>query len=86
MYLPMTTKVQKWGNSFAVRLSMDFVRRFGLRAGSIVEKRETEDAVIIRPVKRQKQKETLDSMLARITPEMIHPATDWGETVGKEIW
>lgn len=82
----MTTKVQKWGNSFAVRLSMDFVKRFGLRAGSIVEKRETNNAVIIRPLKQKRQRETLDTMLARITPETLHPVTDWGKPIGKELW
>ena len=29
---------------------------------------------------------TLDELIARITPENLHPETDWGLPVGKEIW
>lgn len=29
---------------------------------------------------------TLDELIARITPENIHPEMDWGPDVGKERW
>ena len=28
----------------------------------------------------------LKSLLAGVTPENIHPETDWGKPMGKEIW
>lgn len=44
----MTTKVQKWGNSFAVRLPKEMIRRLALKEGSGVVVREDKDAIIIR--------------------------------------
>ncbi|KKW21653.1 MAG: transcriptional regulator/antitoxin MazE [Parcubacteria group bacterium GW2011_GWF2_50_9] len=82
--LGMTTKVQKWGNSLAVRLPSRLVKRFGLKPGSRVFTEETEKEIIIRPL--QKREETLDDLLARVTSENIHPETNWGKPVGREIW
>ncbi len=44
----MTTKVQKWGNSLAVRLPKDMIRRLALKEGSGVVVREEKDTIIIR--------------------------------------
>ncbi|TSC75249.1 MAG: hypothetical protein G01um101433_932 [Parcubacteria group bacterium Gr01-1014_33] len=44
----MTTKVQKWGNSFAVRIPKDLIRRLALREGSDVAVREEREAIVIR--------------------------------------
>lgn len=44
----MTTKVQKWGNSLAVRLPKAVTRRLALRAGSGVVVRQDEDTIVIR--------------------------------------
>ena len=46
----MKARVQKWGNSLAMRLPADLVRRFGLRDGDSVEAHLTADgALTIRP-------------------------------------
>jgi addiction module HigA family antidote len=37
----------------------------------------------VKPLERE---ESLDEMLARITPENRHGEVDWGPAVGKEIW
>jgi len=81
----VTTKVQKWGNSLAVRISSGTAKRLGLKAGSRVLTRETSREIIIEPV-RTTRKESLDDLLAKVTPETIHPETNWGKPVGKEIW
>ena len=80
----MNTKVQKWGNSLAVRLSSKTVKRFGLRPGSSVLTRETDSEIIIKPL--VEREEMLSDLLARVTPENTHPETDWGKPIGKEIW
>ena len=80
----MKTKVQKWGNSLAVRLSSKTVKRFGLRPGSDVITKETGSEIIIQPL--VEREETLADLLARVTPDNIHPETDWGKPVGKELW
>jgi antitoxin MazE len=40
--------------------------------------------LVVEPV--EKAKITLKSLLAGVTPENIHPETDWGKPMGKEIW
>ena len=44
----MPTKVKKWGNSFAVRLPQEMVRRLALREGSDVTMREEDARIVIR--------------------------------------
>ena len=43
-----TTKVKKWGNSFAVRIPKELVERLALKEGSGVVVREEREAIIIR--------------------------------------
>ena len=43
----MTTKVQKWGNSLAVRLPKEMIRRLALKEGSGVVVRHDRDMIII---------------------------------------
>lgn len=44
----MTTKIKKWGNSFAVRIPKEMMRRLALKEGSGIVMREDKDAIIIR--------------------------------------
>lgn len=46
----MTTKIQKWGNSLAVRLPKQLIIRLGLREGSEVMIDEREQAMVIKRV------------------------------------
>jgi len=49
--MTMSLQIAKWGNSLAMRLPADLVRRFGLRDGDSVEAQLTADgALTIRPV------------------------------------
>lgn len=48
--MAMNLHIAKWGNSLAMRLPADLVRRFGLRDGDSVEAQLTADgALTIRP-------------------------------------
>lgn len=48
--MSISLQIAKWGNSLAMRLPSDLVRRFGLREGDTVEARLTTDgALTIRP-------------------------------------
>jgi len=48
--MAMNLHIAKWGNSLAMRLPADLVRRFGLRDGDRVEAQLTADgALTIRP-------------------------------------
>ena len=44
----MTTKLQKWGNSLAVRLPKDMTRHLSLKEGSSILVSQDRDAIIIR--------------------------------------
>jgi antitoxin MazE len=79
----MTTTVQKWGNSLAVRLPKPMLDQLGLHEGSEVEVRVDGDHLTIaRPARRL----TLDDLLAGITPEDAPQELDWGGPSGREAW
>ena len=81
-----TTTIQKWGNSYAVRIPKKAMVKLNLRAGNTVSIRESAhgSALSIVPIKLHKH--TLSEMLSRITDENRHGETDWGDAVGNEVW
>jgi antitoxin MazE len=81
----MTTKVQKWGNSLAIRIPSHTAKRLGLKAGSKVRTRETLNEIIIEPVVKRRE-ETLEDLVAQIDPKNLPEKVDWGKPVGNEIW
>jgi antitoxin MazE len=36
--------------------------------------------------KKTRSHPTLEELLAKVTPENIHPEMDWGPPVGREFW
>lgn len=54
------------------------------KKGSRVRLTVEKNRIVMEPV--EKAKITLESLLAKVTPENIHPETDWGKPMGKEIW
>ncbi len=78
----MTTKIQKWGNSLAVRIPKEVAE--GFRSGVSVELRREGDALIVEPSK--KQKFSLTELVSQIKPKQLHKETDWDNSVGKELW
>lgn len=77
----MTTKIQKWGNSLAVRIPKEVAE--GFRSGVSVELRREGDALIVRP--STKQKFLLSELVAAIDTKQLHKETDWGKPVGREL-
>ena len=82
----MNTTIQKWGNSYAVRLSKVAMRTLNLRAGHPVEIREAlqKGTLSIIPIRRPAA--SLAGMVARITKKNRHSVADWGGAIGKEAW
>jgi len=78
----MLTKVQKWGNSLAVRIPSAFAKEIGLCPDTEVELRLEDNKLVIIPNKRRQ----LEELLKQITPENVHREIDWGEKSGKEEW
>ena len=82
----MTTKLQKWGNSYAVRIPKNLIQDINLSRGSEIEIKYHKQSLIIRP---KKQKEyTLKELVKGITPKNRHKLIFDGQDVGKEkvIW
>ncbi len=80
----MLTRVQKWGNSLALRIPKSFATEIGLNQNSSVEISFVDGKIIIMPV--VKRKLTLDQLLAQVTDENIHAEVNTGSAVGREVW
>ena len=80
----MEGKIQKWGNSLAVRIPRAFASQAGLAAGSPVDISLDAGRVVISPTRRHDL--VLAEMLRRITADNLHPEADFGPAVGKETW
>lgn len=84
----MSTKLQKWGNSLAVRIPDAVVKDAGFTPGTEVSVHKVRNTIVLAPVrgKGKKRRPTLEELVARITPENRHEEIDWGPPVGKEVW
>ncbi|OGW84214.1 MAG: multidrug transporter MatE [Omnitrophica bacterium RIFCSPHIGHO2_02_FULL_51_18] len=80
----MNAKVQKWGNSLALRIPMSFAKNIHIHQGSAVDLVMGKGKIEIRP-KSAGKKYVLSEMLKKVTKENIHPEVDWGPPVGREI-
>jgi antitoxin MazE len=82
MEATMKTRVQKWGNSLAVRIPKTFADESGLTTDSPVEITLADGQVIITPLAHP----TLEDLLAQITNDNIHTEIDTGDPIGAEVW
>lgn len=81
----MLAKVQKWGNSLALRLPKSVANQADLHINSPVEIIVRDQEIIIQPVRKKKSYE-LDDLLAQVKPDNIHQEADFGKPMGKEVW
>ena len=80
----MLTKVQKWGNSLALRIPMSYALEAKLEKDSDVDISLVEGQLVIRPMVTVKP--DLAHLLSGITEDNLHDECDTGEAVGKENW
>ena len=78
-----TLTLRKWGNSLAIRLPRTITEDHGLHDGSKIRYSESRTKLVLN---LDEEALTLKDLVDRITPENLHPATDWGDPIGKEIW
>lgn len=79
----MRTKVQKWGNSLAIRIPRGFAEQLGVQQDSEVDLALEKDGLVIKPTGNQ---QSLAKLLSRVTDENIHRELETGEPVGREVW
>ncbi len=80
----MRARVQKWGNSLALRIPKPLADQAHITQGSLVEIKVVDDVLRIELVAPEAY--TLDALLEGITEENIHEEIDTGEAQGKEVW
>ncbi len=78
----MQTRVQKWGNSLAVRIPKSFANHSQLSQDSLVEMSVEDGVITFTPI--AKPELTLDDLLDQITDDTLHDEVDFGAPVGKE--
>lgn len=79
----MITKVQKWGNSLAIRIPRGFAEQLMVQQDSEVDLSLDGDRLIIEP---RRAKPSLSVLLAQVTDENIHGEVATGEPAGREVW
>jgi antitoxin MazE len=80
----MLTKVQRWGNSLALRIPKVFALDAQLENDSLVEISLVDGQIIVKPVSAPTW--SLEELLAGIHKNNIHHEVDTGFAVGNEAW
>jgi len=77
-------RVQKWGNSLAVRIPKPYAAELGLAEDSAVELRVSDGALVIAPAARRSYR--LADLVAGIRRSNLHGKMPTGTPSGKEAW
>ncbi len=80
----MRTRIQKWGNSLALRIPKSFASEVGLQKETSVEVSLADGKLIVTPV--AKPEPTLKQLLAKVTKENLHREIETGGATGNETW
>jgi len=80
----METRVQRWGNSLAIRIPKPLADEIGLQHNSPVQISLRDKALVVVPVRNPTL--SLDALLAQVTPNNLHGEVQTGSAVGGEAW
>lgn len=80
----MKTRVQKWGNSLALRIPKAFAHEAGLHADTAVELSLVRGKLVVQPILPQTP--SLEELLRGVTDQNLPGEWDTGRRVGKEVW
>lgn len=80
----MKTKVQKWGNSLAVRIPKSFANETRLEPNTLVEVTLVDGNLIVSPIYSSATR--LEKLLEGVHTDNLHQEWQTGKAVGKEIW
>ncbi len=76
----MEVKIQKWGNSLALRIPRAFSKDTKISDGTVVEMTMKKGEIVIKP-----KVYDLQTMLSKITDSNQHSEVDLGEPMGREL-
>ena len=80
----MQTRVQKWGNSLALRIPKSFAVEAGLKPEATVELSLVKGKLVVERVAPRPL--TLEQLLSGVTDQNLPGEWDIGPAVGKEVW
>jgi len=80
----MKTRVQKWGNSLALRIPKAFADEAGFSENTAVELSLGAGGLVVRPVAPRAP--SLEELLRGVTDDNIPGEWDTGPATGKEVW
>ena len=80
----MQARVQKWGNSLAVRIPKSLALESQLGQNTLVEMSLEAGKIVLVPIAPVEL--TLDQLLEGVTPTNRHSEIETGEAVGHEVW
>ena len=80
----MKTKVQRWGNSLAVRIPKAFAEEVGLTDDTPIEMRLVKGGLLLEPSPTCGP--SLDELLDGVTESNRHDEVDTGPPQGSEAW
>ena len=80
----MKARIQKWGNSLALRIPKALAEEAHVRQNTQVEISLVNGKIVVEPVEPPAW--TLEDLLEGITEENLHLEVESGPSVGKEVW
>jgi antitoxin MazE len=80
------TRIRKWGNSHALRISKQMLSDIDVEAGDAVEVVVRDGALVVTPVRRVRGALQLEDLVEAIDTDYTPAEVDWGPPVGKEVW
>ncbi|MFO7682195.1 MAG: AbrB/MazE/SpoVT family DNA-binding domain-containing protein [Chloroflexota bacterium] len=79
----MEARVQKWGNSLAIRIPKPYALEIGLEQNSLVTVSIEDGRLFLEPVQPTY---SLEDLLAAVTEDNLHSEVETGAAVGNEVW
>ena len=80
----MRAKVQKWGNSLAIRVPRHFAKALGLRHDSDVDLPLAQNELVVKPASTPRF--SLNDLLSGVTDANRHHEVETFGPVGDEAW
>ncbi len=80
----MQTKIQKWGNSLALRIPKSFALNINIKQNELVDLSVDKGKIVIKPIIQKEY--SLKELLEGISENNLHSEFDTGTLKGNEIW
>ncbi len=80
----MQTRIQKWGNSLALRIPKSFALNVNIKQNELVDLTVDKGKIVIKPIVEKEY--SLEELLEGVSENNLHGEFDTGAPTGKEIW